>query len=137
MAGFGDDLRRFADKAERRLDYVARGTALVGLTSIVQATPVDEGTARGSWQLTFDAPAAGNVERLDPTGNLTINDGTNRLQAKTSVGGSSIYVVSNLPYIVRLEQGHSKQGSHMVQNFVNAFDSVVMDLAREAERAIP
>ena len=137
MGGFADDLRRFATKAERRTDYVARGSMLVGLTSIVQGTPVDEGTARGSWQLTFDAPASGDVERLDPSGNVTIAEGTSRLDARSSVAGTSLYLVSSLPYIARLEQGHSKQGSHMVQKFVDAWPQVVADVAAQAQRAIP
>lgn len=137
MGKFQDGVRAQADKARARLDYVHRGAMLVALASVVPGTPADTGRARGNWQVTFDAPAEGAIDRLDKPGNVTVQDGAGRIDAEASVLGRTIYLVNNVPYIRRLEEGHSKQGSRMVMAVVEAWPQIVEDLANEAKGAIP
>lgn len=66
------------------------------------------GRFRGNWQVTFDVPATGELDRIDPTGMETLKDGIEQIgQYTCSV--QSVYFTNNVPYSVRLEFGHSKQ----------------------------
>ena len=95
--------RRFGDRAERLI----RAVALDVLGTIVKRTPVDTGRARGNWQATIGAPAGGITDQLDPTAALALAKGQAALAGFRP--GPSIFIVNNLPYIVRLEYGSSGQ----------------------------
>jgi hypothetical protein len=104
---FALDLRAFEKKFGERADSLIRAAALDMLGAIVQRTPVDTGRARGNWQTTIGAPAGGTVTTLDPSGALARAKALGALA--TFKGGSSVFIVNNLPYIVPLEYGSSKQ----------------------------
>lgn len=66
------------------------------------------GRFRGNWQVTFNVPASGELDRIDPSGVETLKDGIEQI-GRYTYGVQSIYFTNNLPYSVRLEFGHSKQ----------------------------
>jgi hypothetical protein len=66
------------------------------------------GRFRGNWQVTFNVPASGELDRIDPSGMDTLQDGIEQI-GRYTYGIQSIYFTNNLPYSVRLEFGHSKQ----------------------------
>ncbi|MCU0943703.1 MAG: HK97 gp10 family phage protein [Hydrogenophaga sp.] len=101
------DLRAFEKKFEDRTDALIRAAALDALGAIVQRTPVDTGRARANWQVTIGAPAGGTVTTLDPSGALARAKALGALASFK--GGSSVFIVNNLPYILPLEYGSSKQ----------------------------
>lgn len=81
--------------------------AIEGLRRVVLKTAVDTGRARGSWQ------AAGTTNealtgRLDPGGSDSIAKGTASLRGIRKPF-RIMFIFSNLPYIVPLEDGHSQQ----------------------------
>lgn len=76
--------------------------------SVVNMTPVDTGRARGNWFVTLVAPRTDyDWNAKDPTGGGTISAGAQTINALQDYG--AIYLTNNLPYIVPLEKGHSKQ----------------------------
>lgn len=85
-----------------------RTVALEILTGVVLKTPVDTGRARGGWTLTLDAPvfdlSESDIPR-DPTGRIIAGAAVLRNLKPFSV----TYVQNNVPYIVALEDGHSRQ----------------------------
>ena len=84
-----------------------KGTMIGLMSRIIKETPVDEGRAKGNWQITIGSPAGGELDRKDKNGSAAINDGVatiNRFQF-----GDSVYMSNNLPYIMRLEMGSSEQ----------------------------
>jgi hypothetical protein len=89
--------------------------ALELLRGIVNMTPVDTGRAKGNWYVTLGTPATGfDWEKHDIAGGETINDGYQTIQGLQDYG--AIYLTNNLPYIIALEKGHSKQApAGMVQ----------------------
>ncbi len=105
--------RRVAGRARNvtnNADELVRFRTEVIHSAIVLATPVDTGLARGNWQVTLDAPANGVVTLLSPSGREAIEEGKNAINSY--VGGSqrsSLYISNLLPYIVPLNEGHSKQ----------------------------
>jgi len=80
------------------------------LSGIVNMTPVDTGRARGNWFVTLAAPHVGmDWEKKDVAGGGVISDGSQTIQSLQNYG--AIYLTNNLPYIVALEKGHSKQAT--------------------------
>ena len=76
---------------------------------VVIGTPVDTGRARGNWLVGIGTAPAGTRENLDKGGSATIQ------AAITTIGGypvnalPDLWIVNNLPYIGRLNDGWSEQ----------------------------
>lgn len=67
------------------------------------------GRFRGNWQVTFDRPAVGAVDRVDKAGTATLAAGREVLAHYDSGEYGSIWFTNNVPYAQRLEYGWSKQ----------------------------
>lgn len=99
--------RAYERKVEQRVHATTRLVALEALRRVVMKTPVDTGRARGSWQVAVSVRPTGEVDIYDKYGGLTIAEGSREI---AQVGPNEvIYIASNLPYIERLEGGHSQQ----------------------------
>tara|TARA_R110000850_G_scaffold65363_5_gene146311 strand:- start:519 stop:932 length:414 start_codon:yes stop_codon:yes gene_type:complete len=87
---------------------------------VVLSTPVDEGRARANWYPSLNAPSS---ERDDDARDKS---GSGAAAAATSMAmgaklGDTIWLTNNLPYILPLENGHSKQAKQgMVDINLNA-----------------
>ncbi|MGE6564343.1 hypothetical protein ACTJJT_01195 [Pseudomonas sp. 22373] len=82
------------------------------------------GRFRGNWQFSIDLPAAGELDRIDPSGSEAIAALREQVQALTI--GQTAYIVNNLPYAVPLEYGHSTQApSGMVRVTLANFQAIV------------
>lgn len=119
MAGpaeFERNMRRHGRNVERNAAKMVRKAALAIDTAVVLATPVDTGRARANWQASLNAPAGSAIEAYSPgaagsTG--AANAAAAMEQAKGVIAGhkpgQSIYLTNNLPYIGKLNDGHSAQ----------------------------
>lgn len=67
------------------------------------------GRFRGNWQVTFDRPAVGAIDRVDKAGTATLDAGREVLAHYDSGEYGSIWFTNNVPYAQRLEYGWSKQ----------------------------
>lgn len=67
------------------------------------------GRFRGNWQVTFDRPAVGAIDRVDKAGTATLAAGSEVLAHYDSSEYGSIWFTNNVPYAQRLEYGWSKQ----------------------------
>lgn len=67
------------------------------------------GRFRGNWQVTFDRPAVGAIDRVDKAGTATLAAGREVLAHYDSGEYGSIWFTNNVPYAKRLEYGWSKQ----------------------------
>lgn len=112
LAGFTRDLDGADDEVAKNVLDIQRKVTLQVLDGVVKGTPVDTGRARGNWQVTADRPAAGEVERLDRSGGATIAAGLGASRGIRPFGVS--FVSNNVPYIRRLEEGHSNQSRAFV-----------------------
>ena len=86
-----------------------RAFALRAFRNIVLSTPVDEGRARGNWQLSISTPINSQTEDFDRSGGATINKGVSVIRAAIRAKYPVIWITNNLPYIQRLNEGHSQQ----------------------------
>lgn len=100
IKGMADDLEIKALQAVSKL-------ALSVNRTLVLSTPVDTGRARSNWLVALNKVEKGTTQEVD-------KDGT-EAQAK-AIGvvtrynlGDEINIANNLPYIGRLNNGHSKQ----------------------------
>lgn len=97
-----------------------RRAGLEILSRVVLSTPVDTGRARGNWQTDIDDIPAGEIDRIDATGQEAISAGTATINASRNF--PVIHLANNLPYIGALNYGkppgtqHSKQAPlHFVE----------------------
>lgn len=119
---FKSQINKFKDKAEKAATNIFRGTALSLFGRIVTRTPVDTGRLRLNWQSSINRPATNIVE------GQTNSDAT----IGTAKIGDSIFIVNNLPYAQRIENGWSMQApSGMVAVTVAEFKQIVSKQARQ------
>lgn len=93
-----------------RLEATKGAIALEAFSKIVRRTPVLTGKARGNWNLSVGTPDL-TERRPAPTGQTSINRAKQVLGSNRSGAGKikRIYIANGLPYILRLENGWSKQ----------------------------
>lgn len=112
-----NDAKRKAAKAVNpKLDKLGRELGLTLLDRVMKRTPVDTGNARGNWNASEDYPDHKVWDRgkSDPAG-FGENDADALRRGSIVIGdwemskGTPLYVSNAVPYIVPLEEGHSKQ----------------------------
>ena len=81
------------------LEDTGKAVKFTVFSNVIDNTRVKEGTARGNWQATEDAPASGTLDVKDPEGNITIINMSNKI-----TGFGVTYLTNNLPYIRKLEE---------------------------------
>ena len=82
--------------------------------------PVDTGRARANTIVSIGSPVYQVLDRYDKSGGNTIMEGVTRLTGLEPY--TVVYLQNNLPYIEKLEDGHSKQAP--IGMFGAAFNSV-------------
>ena len=104
---FGISLRKFGVNTIEQADIVARKIIIDLFSAVVLDTPVDTGRAIGNWYPSLNAPS--------PEVDFTIADRSGQLSldrihpiAQAFEFGNSAWLTNNLPYILALENGHSK-----------------------------
>lgn len=121
MGTFAADIRAWVDKTKDDADKVVR-YALTTLDSrLVQRSPVGDakywqrpapkgytgGRFRGNWQMTAGSPATGPKDLIDKDGSATI--AAHASVTSVARAGEIYYLVNNLPYSKRIEEGWSRQ----------------------------
>lgn len=126
---FSDDVQRFAAKAAEAHNKITRLATLELFGGVVKATPVDTGRARGNWQTSVGAPASGELERSGSSSALA------EVDEKTPPGAGQItYLSNNLPYIMALEEGSSKQAPEgMVKRNMDRVQRMVETAIRKSK----
>lgn len=110
------DFTRFVTETNQETLVVQQVIGLQMLTGCVLKTPVDEGRARGNWQVSFGSPKEGIVSVPDkPNESGDPANGTAPGQNAITKGASAFtsqkvpfgvfWIVNNLPYILVLDQG--------------------------------
>lgn len=121
LGQFAVNMRRHAQNIEANRTRAKRMVAIAVLQPVVTGTPVGNptlwserkrppgyagGRARGNWQVGLGGSPGGETGRKDVAGSATIADGNGKIGA---AGDGPIYLTNNVPYIVPLNDGHSKQ----------------------------
>lgn len=103
---FSGDMRRFVTKTATAHDKITRLATLELFSGVIRATPVDTGRARGGWQTGVGSAPKGDNMRLDKTAAEPLAE----VERNTPPGAGQVaYLANNVPYIMNLEQGTSRQ----------------------------
>ena len=110
------DVDRIGDRINEVMELAVRKIAMQILTGVVYRTPVDTGRARSNWNVSVEGPnvsvrlahAPGEKLGLDEQANAqaTITANTATIEGAPAFG--VIFISNGLPYINRLEHGHSQ-----------------------------
>lgn len=133
LAQFQRELEQFTKKVKIAPDTVARRLQFSVFRGVVQRTPVDTGWARANWQMAKGARPTDNPVPKPAKGNVISEP---QPRAQPTAGSSVYWVVNNVPYIVPLENGHSKQmgKGYMVRRTLVAVQNEIRTLLREISR---
>lgn len=101
---FSGQLQAFIEGAKERVDKTVKGATVTLATNVITETPVDTGAARGNWQASVGQP---KTSILDRTGEAAAIADVNANVPDDA--GDVVYIANNLPYIRKLEYGHSQQ----------------------------
>lgn len=108
-----DDVTR---RIQQRIDTKVRAVTIGVFSSVIRMTPVDTGRAKGNWQCTIGQPA---------TGEAMTNEGA-MIATVPQHAGAKVYLTNNLPYIQKLEYGHSTQApAGMVRVSIDRFEGLM------------
>lgn len=91
--------RLFKEAILRKIKNAVFATALQVDRELVNETPVDTGRARANWLPSINSPRTETVGESNAESPLNLNYKL----------GDTIYIANNLPYIRRLNDGHSQQ----------------------------
>ena len=101
-------------RIQQRVNQQVRAVTIGVFSSVIKMTPVDTGRAKGNWQCTIGSPANGTNQLADSEGAM--------IATVPNPAGSKVYLTNNLPYIQKLEYGHSTQApSGMVRVSIDRF----------------
>lgn len=142
---FSMQIAEFIAKTKANQDLVVRAITMKIDSKLVQRSPVGDakywkrkpppgyagGRFRANWQFSIGAPAAGVRDLIDKDGSATIAAHGSAISAAKA--GDVIYLVNNLPYAKRIEEGWSRQApigvvGLTVLEFQNIVDKAVLEL---------
>jgi hypothetical protein len=111
LSEFNATVTRFAENIPaEKVVLMHKKMGLEALRRVVMKTPVDTGRARGNWQVQIGEPALVMQDSFDKTGSDTIQIGAAQLANLKAY--EVIYLTNNVPYIIFLEEGSSKQAPY-------------------------
>ena len=108
MIDFGDQIRRIAEKKGVEAEEIVKGLYGDAVLDVVSTTPVDSGFAKGSWVPSINAASSDLPQEEDPNGNI-INQKLESVKSQFK-NGDTLFLVSNAPYMEKLEYGGYSQG---------------------------
>lgn len=118
---FSLDLQRFAEKAKDKADDLVGNIVVRVAAELDRRSPVGDavywkskppkgyigGHFRANWQLGVNVRPSGELPGVDTTGSVALP----RIMAAIpdEASGKVFWIANNVPYSLRIEQGHSRQ----------------------------
>ena len=112
--GWVNEPDMFADFVEQEADKLYRSFAITCLNNIVMRSPVDSGRYRGSHIMSIGQPDYTVTNTADKTGAQTMAAGISAIRGIPTGHFPPVFIQTNLPYALRLENGWSKQAAQGV-----------------------
>jgi len=108
---FSNDLNKFTLKLKNGNKKTIRATAMQAYKMVTENTPVASGRAKGNWFIGVDAPNRDVTKRFSrkpygvPAAEYRVQNEVSKIKGTQN----NVYISNNLPYIMRLETGYSRQ----------------------------
>jgi hypothetical protein len=89
--------------------------------AVVAATPFDTGRAKANWLMSINSPQTGTFDSgFDASGSYSLNLAQSVLADYPANELPDLWIVNNLPYIQRLNEGWSQQaGSKYIETAID------------------
>ena len=132
MAGFAFEIQNFANDVNRINEDVRRAFIIKLFGAIIDSTPVDTGRAKNNWRTSVNQPNREELIDGDKAGLRPKRE----VQSNLGKGDVDVWMVNNLPYIVALEEGHSKDSppEAMVRANLNRQGAIFREAVFEVRR---
>lgn len=112
----GDNLADFNRKllavskelSETQVILAQKKIAFDAMNRIALKMPVDTGRARGNWQVGIDSSNENEVANAEDKSVADIMQDVQLAISQVKRVGQTVILFNNVPYIIYLEQGHSK-----------------------------
>jgi hypothetical protein len=118
---FSAQIQAWIDKTKDDADKIVRYALGTIDARLVQRAPVGDasywkhppppnyvgGRFKANFQMSIGSPATGNLDAIDKDGSATLASHANIVSAAKA--GAVYYIVNNLPYAKRIEEGWSRQ----------------------------
>lgn len=106
-AEFEREIKKFILDVEKLTEDTFKKIAIDADAALVMGTPVDTGRARGNWLPSINETINEPIDREDKSGEMTVAEAAAVIE--TAKLGDIIHLQNNVPYIGRLNDGHSAQ----------------------------
>lgn len=127
---FKAQIDAWLNKQPQKLDGFARQVCFEMAERVVDATPVDTGFLRGSWQPSIGEPSLDHQGKTDKAGAAA--QAAVALVIPQVKAGDRFYMMNNAAYARPVEYGTSKMaGRYYVTDTVKKWQSVVDQVAAE------
>ncbi len=131
---FERQIKKFAKHMRINANVFVRKIAFDVFAGVTKRTPVDTGWARSNWQIAIGNPSTNILEKPPENSNgeayaKSVNAKQLRNLTPSSIEAFPvIWITNNLPYIIPLEYGHSKQmdKGYMVQRTLSHINSEII-----------
>ena len=122
MSNFATQMKQFENLTTDKAEKVFRKTCFEISNEVISNTPVDTSRAKNNWFPDINKFSSETTETTNKQGSINlVADTTNRLQL-----GTTFTLSNNLPYIVKLEYGWSKQKPNgFVAITLQKFDTIL------------
>lgn len=134
MSGsFELDIARFVAKAKGDATLVVRRVSLDIFNRVIEKSPVKDGRFKSSWLCAIGSMPSGDPGTIDKSGAPSFARVAAAVQNMKA--GDIIYLISSLPYSLKLEYGWSKQApAGVVRITVQEFPQVVAKAVGEVPK---
>lgn len=141
--GFAMDLTKAVERRKDRMGAIVRKVVIDVGARVVMRSPVGDATLwqsppppgyvggrfRANWQYGFNAAPVGDLPDIGPSGEAS--NKRIRIGVMAAPAAGMHYLANNLPYAMRLENGHSGQAPHgMVGLTIVEFRNIVQGVAQ-------
>jgi hypothetical protein len=127
MASFEDQIARFIEETETKIDETLQTIVLKIGENVVRLSPVDTGRFKGNWQLSIDTGSTASLVREDKEGFATLSEIASKVNKFTA--GQVAYLQNHVLYGHDLEYGSSKQAPDGVVRITEALFTRIVNEA--------
>ena len=113
---FGRRMQQISERFDKNAADAIRRAALAADAALVLATPVDTGRARANWVASINSVEELLTENTDKGGTGTIAAAKQVIDG-WALGAGPIFLSNSVPYIIPLEEGHSRQAPAGMSKF--------------------
>ena len=122
------DLLALGEQVHDNLALVYQKVIIELLARIIEKTPVDSGRARANWQVALNVAPDDVTDSYDKAGSIALSKG--EAEALKAMPEDEVYIINNVPYILKLEHGSSTQApSGIIAITVEEFAGIVSGAA--------